>query len=54
MQHAFELEPLGPRSILHQRFEASGLLMPFLWTTLRPGMMQFAQLGTDLADHLRR
>lgn len=53
MQHAFEVAPEGAeRSVLHQRFEARGPLMPLLWRWLQPGMLQFDQLGEDLARHL--
>jgi uncharacterized protein YndB with AHSA1/START domain len=54
MQHSFEFEATGPeRCTLHQRFEAWGLLVRPLWRWLHPGMLQFDQLGADLAEHLR-
>lgn len=55
MVHTFDIEPgrVG-QSTLRQTFEISGLLVAPLWGWLLPGMMQFKQLGVDLADRLRR
>ncbi|MCP4873489.1 MAG: hypothetical protein GY898_32780 [Proteobacteria bacterium] len=52
MQHAFEVEARGGGSVLHQRFEATGPAVPLLWRWLRAGMLQFDQLGDDLAAQL--
>lgn len=47
------VERLGAnRATLHQRFEATGLLVGPFWPLLRRGMVQFERLGTDLARHL--
>ena len=55
MRHSFELEAAGAeRCVLHQRFEATGLLVAPLWRPLRRGMLQFDRLGADLAAHLSR
>ena len=53
LRHEFEVQPTGPsRSVLHQRFEAEGLLLPMLWAPIHRGMAQFQELGDDLARHL--
>jgi uncharacterized protein YndB with AHSA1/START domain len=54
MRHAFEFEPREGGSVLIQRFEATGILTGLLWRPLRAGMLQFEQLGDDLAAHLAR
>ena len=53
MRHCFDIEPDGPdASVLHQHFEAEGLLVSLLWRQLRAGMLQFEALGEDLVAHL--
>mgnify|MGYP006414875745 CR=1 FL=1 len=53
MTHIFDVEAAGPgRSVLRQTFEVSGALVLPLWPVLRRGMLQFAELGTDLAARL--
>ena len=55
MRHVFELEATGAaRCTLHQRFEATGLLVAPLWRPLHRGMLQFDRLGEDLAARLSR
>ena len=54
MVHTFDIEPGQPgQSTLRQTFSIRGLLVAPLWGWLLPGMMQFRQLGVDLADRLR-
>ncbi len=53
LRHCFKFESSEPGNcVLWQRFEASGLLVPPMWTLLRSGMSQFEMLGADLASHL--
>ena len=53
LRHAFEIVPVGPnRSELRQRFESSGAFQLPLWPMLRAGMLQFEELGHDLAKQL--
>ena len=53
MRHSFELEAAEDGdSLLWQRFEARGALVRPLWRMLREGMLQFDELGDDLARHL--
>lgn len=55
MVHIFDIVPQGPeRSSLRQRFEITGLLVWPFWGALLPGMMQFEQLGVDLARRLEQ
>ena len=55
MVHTFDVEPDGAgRSVLRQTFVITGVLVVPLWRWLLPGMMQFEQLGVDLAQRLRR
>ncbi len=55
MRHWFDLTEEGPdRSLLTQRWEVTGLFVRPLWSQIEPGILQFDQLGTDLADHLRK
>ncbi|MBW2464993.1 MAG: SRPBCC domain-containing protein [Deltaproteobacteria bacterium] len=50
MQHSFQVEELdAKRSMLRQRFEVRGVLVPVLWRALSRGMRQFDELGCDLA-----
>lgn len=51
--HTFVLEPDGPdRATLLQSFEITGLLVAPLWRPVRRGVVQFAELGEDLARRL--
>lgn len=55
LTHSFIIEPRGPgQSCLRQEFKASGLLAGILWVPLYRGMVQFEQLGLELASHLAR
>jgi len=55
MVHSFELEAAGDAEcVLRQTFVITGVMVVPLWRWLVPGMMQFEQLGVDLADRLRR
>ena len=55
MLHVFDIEPDGEgRSVLVQRFEISGALVAVLWPVLRGGMLQFDELGDDLARRLEQ
>lgn len=54
LTHAFAIEPAGTRrSVLTQSFEATGLFVLPLWRVLHRGMVQFDELGADLAVVLR-
>ena len=54
LSHWFVIEPVDDgHSVLRQRFLSSGALVWPLWRwPLRPGMVQFQELGDDLARHL--
>jgi hypothetical protein len=50
MVHSFTVEAVGPAaSLLRQRWNATGLLVPLLWPLIRRGMARFAEFGSDLA-----
>ncbi len=52
--HRFVIEPRGAgRSALLQHFEISGLGVALLWGPVRRGVLQFDELGHDLARRLR-
>ncbi len=51
--HTFTLEALAPdRAVLHQAFEIRGPLVRPLWRLVRAGVVQFDELGDDLARRL--
>jgi hypothetical protein len=39
---------------LHQRWDASGVLVPTLWSSMTQTMGRFAELGEDLAARVKR
>lgn len=49
MHHRFLLNPIGPEeTLLTQRWECTGALVPLLWRRITGGMHPFAAFGTDL------
>lgn len=55
IRHAFVIEPEpGGTSVLWQRFEIRGPLAGLLRDTLHSGVVQFEELGSDLARELGR
>jgi hypothetical protein len=49
--HTFSLEVISPgTSRLQQRWNATGLLVPFLWPVIWRGMARFEEFGSDLAS----
>jgi hypothetical protein len=54
MRHRFIVRAANHNSTdLIQRWECSGVLVPFVWKQLVAGMQPFAQLGVDLQRALR-
>jgi len=48
--HTFTIDQLGDGHCrLHQRWDASGVLVPLLWRSLTQTMARFSELGEDLA-----
>jgi len=53
IRHTFELERSGPDAcLLRQTFEVTGPLVAPLWPPVRRGVVQFEELGEDLARRL--
>jgi hypothetical protein len=52
--HTFTIDQVQEGSCrLHQRWDASGVLVPSLWSSLTQTMGRFAELGEDLAERVR-
>jgi hypothetical protein len=53
--HSFTIDQVQEGSCrLHQRWDASGVLVPILWSDLTQTMRRFSQLGEDLAARVKR
>lgn len=52
--HTFTIDQVQEGSCrLHQRWDASGVLVPSIWSSLTQTMGRFAELGEDLAARLK-
>lgn len=52
--HTFTIDQVQDGSCrLHQRWEASGVVVPILWSSITQTMGRFAELGEDLAARVK-